>query len=91
MRGVYRFPLYVRSFVCPFITFMEFTTKFFTELRGSFSNGVYLTNHSSESIHILTIGTLEGQPHSMTPEPRVHARGGGDRGQNLGHLYKVFF
>ena len=77
MRGVYRFRLYVRSFVCPFITFVEFMTKFFTELRESFSSGVYLTNHSSESIHILTIGTLEGRPHSMTPEPRVHARGGG--------------
>ena len=30
-------------------------------LCASFSSGVYLTNHSSESIHIWTIGTLEGR------------------------------
>ena len=29
--------------------------KFFTELRNSFSRGVYLMNQSSESIHIWTI------------------------------------
>ena len=40
---------------------MEFTTKFFAELHESFSSGVYLMNHSSESIHIWTIGTREGR------------------------------
>ena len=35
--------------------------KFFTELRNSFSSGVYLMNQSSESIHIWTIGILEGR------------------------------
>ena len=39
---------------------MEFTTKFSTKLCESFSSGVYLTNYSSESIHIWNIGTLEG-------------------------------
>ena len=39
---------------------MEFTTKFSTELRESFSSGVYLTNYLSESIYIWTMGTLEG-------------------------------
>ena len=34
---------------------------FFTDLRESFSSGVSLTNHSSESIHIWTIGTLKGR------------------------------
>ena len=55
---------FVLPFVCLFVlmsvTFMEFTTKFSTKLHESFSSGVYLTNYSSESIHIWTMGTLEG-------------------------------
>ena len=50
--------------------------KFFTELPESFSSGVYLMNHSSESIHIWTISTLEGwlSFHDSWPQapcPRV--------------------
>ena len=76
---VFAFPFvlsYVRSFVCASVTFVEFMTKFFTELHESFSSGVYLMNHSSESIHIWTIGTLEGRLsfHDSWPQgpcPRV--------------------
>ena len=35
--------------------------NYFKVLRSSNSSGVHLTNHSSESIHIWTIGTLEGR------------------------------
>ena len=50
--------------------------KFFTELRNSFSSGVYLMNQSSESIHIWIIGILEGRlsfhdSWSQGPCPRV--------------------
>ena len=53
-RGVYSFRLSIHPFVrwdvhssvCAFVTFMEFMTKFFTELHASFSSGVYLTNHT---------------------------------------------
>ena len=74
--GVYSFRLSVRLLVCTSVTFVEFTTQFFTELHESFSSGVYLTNHSSESIHIWTIGTLKGRLsfHGSWPQrscPRV--------------------
>ena len=48
---------YVHSFVCDSVTYVEFTTKFYVQV--SQVGYIYLTNHSSESIHIWTIGTLE--------------------------------
>ena len=48
--------MFVRSFVLPSCSW-----NYFKVLRASISSGVYLTNHSSESIHIWTIGTLEGR------------------------------
>ena len=79
-RGVYSFHLFVypfnHSFVCASVTFMEFTTKFSTKLRESFSSGVYLTNYSSESIHIWTMGTFWKICFlAMSFGPRVHAPG----------------
>ena len=53
-QGVYN--LYIRSFIIPSCSW-----NYFKVLRESFSCGVYLANHSSESIHIWTIGTLEGR------------------------------
>ena len=50
-------------------------------LRQSFSSGVYLTNHSSESILIWTMGTLEG----LHPYHEFWFHGGAG-GQNLEHL-----
>ena len=47
---------YVRSFIVP-----SRSWNYFKVLRASNSSGVYLTNHYSESIHIWTIGTLEGR------------------------------
>ena len=69
---VFVFPfvrLCVCSFVSSFVTFVEFTLK-------SFSSGVCLTNHSSEAIHIWTIGTLVHWKvcyHAMSFGPRVLA------------------
>ena len=64
-RRVYSFRLSVRPFVCSLVrtsvTFVEFASKFCVK---SFSSGVYLSNYSSESIHIWTIVTLEGW-HSL--------------------------
>ena len=69
-RGVYSFRLSVRMFVCSFVRL--FVRSYFLPSRGicvkvlrqSFSSGVYLSNYSSESIHIWTIVTLEGW-HSL--------------------------
>ena len=69
-------------FVCSFVTRSRHVRGIYSKvLHASFSSGVNLTNHSSESIHIWTIGTLEGQLsfHGSWPQ-------GGARGQNLGHL-----
>ena len=72
-RWVYSFRLSVRPFVCSFVRsfvrtsfrHVEFASKFCVKvLRQSFSGGVYLSNYSSESIHIWTIVTLEGW-HSL--------------------------
>ena len=76
-RGVYSFRLSVRPCVCSYVRGIYH--KFFTELRNSFSSGVYLTNQSSESIHIWTIGFLEGRLsfHDSWPQdpcPRVGSR-----------------
>ena len=85
-RGVYSLRLPVRmlvrsSFVRSFIVYLFVRTsvpfvELFKVLRASNSSGVYLTNHSSESIHIWTIGTLEGRLsfHDSSPQgpcPRV--------------------
>ena len=59
-------PLRVRVRV-PVTLRQSFMCKFF---RSS-----YLDSHSSESIHIWTIGTLEGQLSFNTPGPRVDAPG----------------
>ena len=84
-RGVYSFRLSVRSFVCSFVRLFvcsvvhlfvrsfvlpSLSWNYFKVLRSSNSNGVYLTNHSSESIHIWTIGTLEGRLsfHDSSPQ-----------------------
>ena len=59
-----------RPFVCLFVRL--FVRSYFRHVRGicvkvlrqSFSSDVYLSNYSSESIHIWTIVTLEGW-HSL--------------------------
>ena len=48
----------VRMFVCSY--FRHVRGICVKVLRQSFSSGVYLSNYSSESIHIWTIVTLEG-------------------------------
>ena len=61
-RGVYSFRFSVRPYVCAFVRSFVLPSRswnYFKVLRASNSSGVYLTNHSSESIHIWTIGTLE--------------------------------
>ena len=66
---VFAFP-FVRSSVNMFVS--SFVRSYFRHVRGicvkvlrqSFSCGVYLSNYSSESIHIWTIVTLEGW-HSL--------------------------
>ena len=69
-RGVYSFGLSIRPFICSFVrNFVPFV-----ELLHSFTlkqlEQRYLTDHSSESIHIWTIGTLEGQLsfHDSSPQ-----------------------
>ena len=72
-RGVYSFRLSVRPFVCSFVRSFVLPSRswnYFKVLRASNSSGVYLTNHSLESIHIWTIGTLEGRLsfHDSSPQ-----------------------
>ena len=89
--GYIVFAFFRSSFVCSSmhrsVTFVEFIT----EVRENFSRGLYLTNYSSESIHIWTMGSLEG----LLPCHEFWLQGllprGGTGGQNLGHLYKMFF
>ena len=63
--GVYSFRLsvhpFARLFICSSVRDSIHLWNYFKVLRQSFSSGVYLTNHSSESIPLWTIGTLEGQ------------------------------
>ena len=68
-RGVHSFRLSVRSFVRSFVLPSR-SWNYFKVLRASNSSGVYLTNHSSESIHFWTIGTLEGRLsfHDSSPQ-----------------------
>ena len=76
-RGVYSFRLsvrmfvrlFVRSFVCSFLLLSRLR-DYFKVLRSSNSSGVYLTNHSSKSIHIWITGTLEGRLsfHDSSPQ-----------------------
>ena len=57
--------MFVRSYVGSY-----FLPKCYWNLeQSSFSSGIYLNNHSSESIHIWIIGTMEDWLHSMTPDP----------------------
>ena len=74
-RGVYSFHLsicmFIRSFFHSFVLPSPACSwNYFKVLRASNSSGVYLTNHSSESIHIWTIGTLEGRLsfHGSSPQ-----------------------
>ena len=62
-------------FVFPFIrwyvrSFVRTSWNYYKVLRARNLSGVYLTNHSSESIHIWTIGTLEGRLsfHDSSPQ-----------------------
>ena len=68
-RGVTSFRLSIRMFVRLFVLASRLW-NYFTVLRSSNSSGVYLTNHSSESIHIWTIGTLDGRLsfHDSSPQ-----------------------
>ena len=78
-RGVYSFRLSVHPFVCSFVcsfvgsfVLPSRSWNYFKVLSSSNSSGVFLTNHSSKSIHIWTIGTLEGRPsfHDSSPQGR---------------------
>ena len=57
---------FVRSWFRPVLELLQSSTSEFLKLA-------YLTNHSSESILIWTIGTLEGGLHFGTPDSRVLA------------------
>ena len=61
---------YVRSFVRSFVLPSR-SWNYFKVLRASNSSGVYLTNHSSKSIHIWTLkGWLsfhDSSPHGLCP------------------------
>ena len=70
--------MYVHSLVHLSVTFAEFTSRFYVK---SSSSGVYLTNHSSESIRIWTMDTVQ----MSVSGPRAHARDGAGV-QNLGRL-----
>ena len=63
-RGVYTFRLSIHPFVCSLFVcsfvLLSRLWNYFKVLHSS-NSGVFLTNHSSESIHIWTIGTLEGR------------------------------
>ena len=82
---VFAFP-FVRSSVRMFVS--SFVRSYFRHVRGicvkvlrqSFSCGVYLSNYSSESIHIWTIVTLEGWQS-------LHDHG--PQGPYLDHRYPV--
>ena len=86
----------IRSFICLCVCQVRgIYDKVFHRVAWSFSSGVYLTNHLSESIHIWTIGTLEGQLsfHSSWPQgpcPRVHGPGWGYRSKSRTSLNSVF-
>ena len=67
--------VFVFPFVCSFVL-PSHLWNYFKVLRASNLSGVNLTNHSSESIDIWTIGTLEGRlsfhdPSPQGPCPRV--------------------
>ena len=56
--GYYTQGIYVEGYI---VFVFPFVCSYFHPVRSSNSSGVYLTNHSSECIHIWTIGTLEGR------------------------------
>ena len=73
-QGVYSFRLFIRMFV--HLSHPSHSWNYFIVLRASNLSRVYLTNHSSESIHIWTVGTLEDRLsfHDSSPQgpcPRV--------------------
>ena len=56
-----------------------------------FFKSSYLDSHSSESIHIWTVGTLEVGFDSTTPDPRVHALWWGKRSEpRTAHVFFYF-
>ena len=61
--------VFVFPFVCSFVLASR-SRNYFKVLRLSNLRGVYLANHSSESIHIWTISTLEGRLscHDSSPQ-----------------------
>ena len=65
---VFVFP-FIRMYVCSFVLLSR-SWNYFRVLCASNLSGVYLTNHSSESIHIWTIGILEGRLsfHDSSPQ-----------------------
>ena len=72
---VFIFP-FVRTYVCSLVhsvlrvfVIPSCSWNYFKLLRESSSSGIYLSNHSSESIHIWTLGTLEGP--LLFHDPRV--------------------
>ena len=91
--GIYAegFIVFAFPFVCltirTSVMFVEFTTKFFTELQDSFSSEVYLTNHSLIRKHSYLDHRYPGKstfiPWLLTPGSMPQ---GGARGQNLRHL-----
>ena len=73
MSRVYSFRLSICLFICSFVCLFILPSRswnYFKVLHSSNSSGVYLSNHSSESIHIWTIGTLEGRLsfHDSSPQ-----------------------
>ena len=69
--GIYAegYIVFVFPFVCSFVLPSR-SWNYFKVLRAGNLSRVYLTNHSSESIHIWTKGTLEGRLsfHVASPE-----------------------
>ena len=71
--------LFITPPFMPFVSLFVLPSRswnYFKVLQSSNSSGVYLTNHSSESIHIWTTGTLERRLsfHDSSPQgpcPRV--------------------
>ena len=59
--------MFIHSSICDSVPFVELLQSFTLTFLSS---GVYLTNHSSESIPVWTRGTLEGQLsfHDSSPQ-----------------------
>ena len=81
--------LFIHSFICLFVLPSR-SWNYFKVLRSSNSSGVYLTNHSSESIHIWTIGTLKGQLSFHDSSPQGPCPGVGLEVKTLDTFKKCF-